>query len=161
LKETTDQRKHWTGIFILLGIFIVFIKLFETNLIFKEFTLVTPLANTPLDDWLIYFQIISYSGLGCAFLAVALWYYWGSCRASFHNIQDMKKAKFIWGLLCGILCAILLISFFITIAQEGIWIAYLFYTLNILGFYYSATVWFSPVSVMDIPPGSTTLRFSR
>jgi len=159
MSEATDYKKHWTGIVILLGVFLVVINLVETNLVLNQF--ISPPLNIKLEDWLVYYQIIAYSGLGISILTVGFWYYWGTNLVKVYTGSDLQKATGRWWQLFGCLAIVFLVSLFLTSAQEGVWIADLFYVINILGFYYLATVWFSPVSVMDCPPGATKLRFIR
>lgn len=159
MSEATDYKKHWTGIVILLGVFLVIINLVEANLVLNQF--ISPPLNIKLEDWLVYYQIIAYCGLGISLLTVGFWYYWGTSMVKVYSDQDLQKATGRWWQLFGCLGIVFLVSLFLTTAQDGVWIADLFYAINILGFYYLATVWFSPVSVMDCPPGATRLRLIR
>jgi hypothetical protein len=97
--------------------------------------------------------------MGVSLLATLLWYVlaeWGFRVA----IPVAQGKRLIWALWLAVtILAAFAAVFFCPAASINSYIPTLFYFLGGTGFYYLATVLFSPVSYKYTPPGASFLRF--
>jgi len=112
---------------------------------------VVPPAGVKLEQWLDSFERWAFVGIITSGAASLLWYILAQCV---FKINDWKKSgkRVIWVLLILLpVIAIILGITFTKQAQEGAWLAYLFYALNGLLCYYLATALCSPSSFKYTP----------
>ena len=153
MKQNITHGFHWLAILVLLIAFVALIAYGEAGLLAK-------FISTDKDineEWLPFFLIVAFIDLGCAFLAVTLWYSWGTWLASFKKCQGFGK-RLVWVTFFLILIGVVVVSIIITTAEGGVWLAHICYAFNVLGFYYLATVFCSPLSLKYYPFGAKYLR---
>jgi hypothetical protein len=146
---------QWTFIIILFVLFSALIFYVEKGYLLAQY--IVPSPSILLEEWLNFFLRVAFIGLGSAFIAVIFWYSWGTWLASFKKSQGFGK-RLMWWIIFLLLSAVVIASICYTTAQEGVGIAHICYIFNTLGFFYLATVLFSPVPLKYYPPGARIIR---
>jgi hypothetical protein len=119
---------------------------------------VSGIEEGSLEDWLAGFVNWKLGGIVAALAAALLWYALGQWVLRVEH-PDESNRRPIWAVLGAIPAVAALIGVVkLPAPTDGSWLAYLFLIYSPLLCYYIGTVFFSPPSYRDTPPGAGALR---